>query len=208
MERRFTSETGSVALEERDGAPPKIVGYAAVFYDARDAGTEYELWPGAKERILPTAFDRALADGDDVRALFNHDPNNLLGRTTAGTMKLEKFAKGLRYTINPPNTQLGKDIAEHLRRGDVGGSSFAFCVEDDEWREESGISVREIRSVRLLDCGPVTYPAYGSTTAGLRSSGDADEARKSFEVWEAKQADAAALAQKLAGYAQRAKAVG
>ena len=176
MERRFlTVAAGPISLESRgEGKPPILVGYGAVFHDPAVPGTEYKLGRGLKERIMPTAFDRALKEGQDVRGLFNHDANCLLGRCSAGTMKLSKDIKGLRYEITPPDTQTGRDVVELVKRGDLTGSSFSFrpvmqkfvvgaTGEDD---------IRELHDVDLFDTGPVSFPAYDAATAGLRSLGD------------------------------------
>ena len=132
---------------------------------------------------------------DDVRALFNHDVNELLGRTASRTLRLSVDSVGLRYEIDPPDTESAKRVVEAVRRGDLSGSSFSFSVEEENWRSiksdgEKEINIRELIRVRLYDVGPVTFPAYEASTAGVRSSGDLDEARKSFEQWKAKQEQA------------------
>lgn len=222
IERRFVpNDTCQVEIETReDGAPPKIKGYAAVFYVEGEEGTEYELMPGLRERIMPRAFNRALQDKDDVRGLFNHDPNHVLGRTTAKTMRLIKDVKGLRYEIDPPDTSTGRDTAESIRRGDVSGSSFSFTVGKDgqKFKREtladgSEIDVREIHSVSgLYDVGPVTFPAYGGTSTALRAAhSDLTEVRSAYEAWKQSEADearkAADLDAKLATLRERAERV-
>lgn len=162
IERRFTDR--EVRLETREGdMPPKIVGYGAVFNSrSEDLG-------GFTEIIAPGAFDSVL--DDDVRGLFNHDENIVLGRTVSGTMNLSVDETGLRYEIIPPDTQLVRDmVISPMKRGDVSQSSFGFFVEDDEWKEESvGVITRTITKVgRLLDVSPVTYPAYPDTKVAMR----------------------------------------
>jgi len=208
-ERRFTEQKASkVELQERAEGPTRIAGYAAVYYDGTRE-TEYELWPGVVERIMPGAFDRALAE-DDVRGLFNHDRNSLLGRVSAQTMNLASDAVGLRYDIEAGKTTVAADVVEHIRRGDLQGSSFSFNVTDQKWLEEKTeeghtIEVRQILGVELFDVGPVTFPAYESTTTGLRSAagpaGDSNEARKAYDEWKNRQSK---LIRKLAGYRARA----
>ncbi|MDP1797157.1 MAG: HK97 family phage prohead protease [Planctomycetaceae bacterium] len=151
-----------------------ITGLAAVFYDGT-LGTEYSITDAtgsdAVERILSTAFDNALSQGYDVPALLNHDRNVLLGRTSAGTLTLEKNARGLKYAIrfdgSDPDHQ---KVASKIKKGDLSGSSFGFVPEDIEWCEESGIAVCYVRSVKLLDVSPVFFPAYASTSVSLRSA--------------------------------------
>lgn len=186
MIRRFIPNTktrSAVKLQKRaDAQPtdlPDIVGLAAVYYDPNDpAGTQYQLWDNYFERILPGAFDRAVKE-DDVRALQNHDPRLLLGRSTTGTLSLELTDAGLSYRITPPPTVVGRDTVTLLERGDLDGSSFAFNISAGgvEWTEERvkvggneiTIYIRNIKAVELYDVGPVTYPAYTGTSAGTRS---------------------------------------
>lgn len=178
-------------LEDRVGTDyPLIVGTGAVFYNSADPGTEYVLWDDDSgkcvERIMPTAFDAVLQGGADVCGLCNHDPNFLLGRTSAGTMRLEVTGKGLRYSITPPDSPLAKGVVQSIQRGDLRGSSFSFTVDKQgqRWTKQGGLTVREIHSVSgLYDVGPVTFAAYGSTTAGCRAAGDPSEARRAFEDW-------------------------
>ena len=194
-ERRFLPQSRvSVRLEKRDGHDSEtIVGTGAVFYDGT-AETEFELFSMGKtravERILPSAFDRVISEKQDVRGLFNHDPNNVLGRTQSGTMRLSKSKAGLEYEIDPGDTTIANDVREHLRRGDVTGSSFAFTVEGDEWEKDGDLHVRNITDVDAFDFGPVTYPAYEATSAGVRSldaarsEGPLHEAVASWERWQ------------------------
>jgi HK97 family phage prohead protease len=205
MERRFIQRAAArLELRAREGKLPQIAGYGAVFYNAAEPGTEYQLWTDFVERIMPGAFDRAVAERDDARALFNHDPTNLLGRIAAKTLSLEVDATGLAYTIDPPDTQMGRDVVEMIRRGDLSGSSFAFEVTDEDIRKEKRDDVekwiREIRGVKLYDVGPVTYPAYEATTTGVRAAVDVDEVDALKKKLDARQ-------QRLADIAKRAAAV-
>ena len=177
-----------VRVERREDDDARtITGYAALTYDGTP-DTEYELWKGSVERIAPGAFNRAAAE-DDVRGLFNHDSDHLLGRTTAGTMRLTVDAKGLRYEIDAPDTQAGRDVVTSIDRGDLSGSSFSFRVTDERWTEEGDLEVRTILAVELFDVGPVTFPAYTNTTAGTREA-DLAEARSGHDAWQAERAAA------------------
>jgi Escherichia/Staphylococcus phage prohead protease len=177
MERRFLSAANRpIEVRAEQGQPPKIQGYAACFYSAGDPGTEYELFRygdfSAVERLMPDCFDRAVRE-DDVRSLFNHDPDHILGRVRANTCRLSIDSIGLRYEIDPPDTQTARDLMESLKRGDVTGSSFSFdylkknIIMQQEGDKERDII--EVHDVLLYDVGPVTFPAYTSTTAGVRS---------------------------------------
>jgi len=107
----------------------------------------------------------------DVRALFNHNPNYLLGRTKSGTLKLSIDSRGLLYEIDPPDTQTVRDLVlTPLARGDMTGSSFTMLVAEDEWRQEGDVIVRTIhRIAEMRDVGPVAFPAYPDATAAQRS---------------------------------------
>lgn len=175
-------ETRSIAghVQLRSDEAAGIVGYAAKFYRADDSGTEFRLWDGAVERIMPGAFDAALSD--DVRALFNHDASQILGRTKSGTLKLSVDDIGLRYEIAPADTRVYADVANFLSRGDVDGSSFQFQIlpGGERWTRSGSTEVREITSVKLFDVGPVTFPAYEAATSGVRS---VEMARQTREAW-------------------------
>ncbi|VVD76447.1 hypothetical protein PEP31012_00867 [Pandoraea eparura] len=156
------------------GDPVTIVGYGAVF-NSRSA----LMFGMFVEEIAPGAFDDVM--NDDVRALFNHDPNFVLGRTRSGTLRINVDQRGLAYTITPPDTQTVRDLVlAPMTRGDVTGSSFQFRVaqDGDEWREEGQIVVRTIRRfANLIDVSPVTYPAYDDSNASQRSLKAWKEAR-------------------------------
>lgn len=174
MDRLYLAlRSAGVKLEQRADGKPLITGYAAVFYDGTGP-TEYEMYSDMIERIAPGAFDDAIKT-DDVRGLFNHDPNELLGRNISGTMKLIADQKGLRYEIDPGETTVAKDVLEHLRRGDVTGSSFGFQAVETRWTDikkpdGKDVSIRELLKVRLYDVGPVTFPAYTGSLAGVRAA--------------------------------------
>ena len=117
-----------VGIEERGGDPPRITGYAAVFYRADDPSTEFRLGEIFAERIERGAFDKTLERGD-VAALFSHRHDQVLGHTQSGTLRLSIDDRGLKYEIDPPDTQLGRDVVTSIRRGDIRGSSFGFDVD-------------------------------------------------------------------------------
>ena len=143
----------------------KIAGYAAVFDETTNIGGMFD------EVVRKGAFARAIKDGQDVRALWNHDPNHVLGRTKAGTLKLEEDKKGLWMEIDPPNTQFAHDLMESMRRGDIDQMSFAFRAVEETWTERKDeATLRELKDVDLYDVSPVTYPAYEGTSVGLRSA--------------------------------------
>lgn len=164
VERRNISHEFRVSEPDQ---PTTIQGYAAVF----DSPGQGPYWT---ELLDPHCFDNVLGSNPDVRALFNHNPDHVLGRTSAGTLSLDIDARGLSYTINPPDTHLANDLIVSLRRKDITGSSFGFIVARDQWTDNADGSVtRTILEIdELLDVSPVTYPAYGGANAQARSIPD------------------------------------
>lgn len=188
MERRFLSRaTCPVKVEKRDGDLDTLFGYASVFYDPGVRGTEFQLYNDLVERIMPTAFDRALREGQAVKCLFNHDPNCLLGATDSKTMTLKCDTRGLVYETVPGDTSIARDVCQHVARGDCSGSSFSFSVVKQAFITMEDMDVREIHDVDLYDCGPVTFPAYDATSAGVRSRNDLftipEEVRAEYLAW-------------------------
>ena len=166
----------------RDANRPSITGYASVFFDGTER-TEFELFPGVRERVDPSAFDKTLSRGDDVRALFNHDPTQILGRSTSGTLRLRTDAIGLRYDVDLGESSIARDVAEHIQRRDVTGSSFAFLIREEDWETlESGVDIRTVKQADLFDVGPVTFPAYEGSAVELKSF-QIEEARRSWAAY-------------------------
>lgn len=147
-----------------------IEGHAAVF----DSWSETlgGIFP-FKEKVSRGAFIESVKK-DDIRALFNHDPNYVLGRNLAGTLKLEEDEIGLRVKITPPDTSWARDITTSIRRGDISQMSIGFIVEKDEWSTENGMDTRDLKKVRLFDVSPVTFPAYSATDVGVRAMQEYD----------------------------------
>jgi HK97 family phage prohead protease len=147
-------------------AKPKLAGYAAVFDLEANIAGEF------RECIARGAFTAAIGR-DDVRALFNHSPDFVLGRTTAGTLRLSEDSIGLRYEIDPPDTQWARDLIVSVERGEVKQSSFAFNATDEEWvfGKRGELPLRIVRAARLWDVSPVVFPAYEGTSAFVTRSG-------------------------------------
>lgn len=163
VERRYLTEGAEVRL---DGAGEKkqIAGYAAVF------NAEAQIMPGFREIVRSGAFKKTLRESD-IRALLNHDPNFVLGRKQAGTLKLWEDEKGLGYRIDPPATSYADDLLVSIARGDISQSSFGFRVVKDRWTEdvEKKTVLRELLEVKLFDVSPVTFPAYSQTEVHVRA---------------------------------------
>lgn len=162
-ERRIVTE--QIEVRAAGEAPTALVGHAAVFDREASIGGMF------REKIAPGAFKAAIKE-DDVRALFNHDPNFVIGRTTAGTLKLSEDKTGLRYEATPPDTQWARDLMVSVGRGDVSQSSFGFQVVREEWtmpENRADLPLRTILEARLFDVSPVTYPAYEETSVEART---------------------------------------
>jgi HK97 family phage prohead protease len=157
----------SFPLEEvriNGGKRPRIEGFAAVY----DSFSE-DLFGGYRERIKPGAFTKTLKDGPEVKGLFNHNPDAILGSRKAGTLVLEERPKGLWMQIEPPETSTGKDVVELMKRGDLDECSFAFIPVKDRWsKDEAGDQIRDLLEVRLLDVSIVAYGAYKEPQAYLQ----------------------------------------
>jgi HK97 family phage prohead protease len=156
------------------GGETVISGYASVF------DTPTELFPGFQEVVKPGAFTESLARGDTVTGLFNHDPNFPLASTPSKTLRLWQDDQGLGYEMRDAFTPTVRDlVVEPIRKGIVRGSSFGFVVEEETFeRLSDGVDLREIRSARLIDVSPVTFPAYPETEATVRA-----ELRRRLDTW-------------------------
>lgn len=175
MERRtIPAEAAEMRLLDTDDAegPGTLEGLGIVF-NSRSVPLP---GPGGErfvEIIRPEALDNVTPqNGQDVTANRNHDPDKLLGREANGTLELSVEDRGLHYRVQLPDTTVGRDTAELVRRGDLLGSSFTFSVAEggDDWRREDGQLVREIHRLATMgDVGPVTNEAYLDTVVSARS---------------------------------------
>lgn len=163
---------GLQTRSQGDSETNVIEGYAAVFNSPTD------IWGMFTEIIAPGAFEDAIASNNDIRALFNHDWNNVLGRTKSGTLRLSEDARGLKFEVDLPNTTLARDLSESLKRGDISQCSFGFVPTSETWDYEPEMPVRTINSVELHEISVVSIPAYEDTEVSLRSK----EANKSIET--------------------------
>ncbi len=166
IERR-TVQLQELRLMEADGQAPRILGHAAVFNSLSE-----EIW-GFHERIEPGFFRDVL--GNDVRALWNHNDDMVLGRSKSGTLRIQEDDRGLAVEIEPPDTSWARDAMVTMGRGDVDQMSFAFQVrsEGERWSQEgNGLLVRTLLPggcERLYDVSPVTFPAYPETSVAVRA---------------------------------------
>lgn len=162
---------------EGEAALPTITGYAAVFDTETVIGGKD--W-GFREKIARGAFAEALKTSD-VRALFNHDEEYVLGRVKSGTLRLTEDERGLKVEIDPPDTQDARDLITKMQRGDIDQMSFAFTMEGgvQTWDETGDMPLRVIEKVgELMDVSVVTFPAYPETEAAARSFAAAKKERR------------------------------
>lgn len=167
IERRYIVAQ-DLAIEERDGKPPVIRGHAAVFNQlSEDLG-------GFREQIVPGAFTEAIQK-DDVRALIDHLSHLILGRNTAGTLRLSEDAHGLAVEIDPPDVSYARDLVVSMKRGDITQMSFGFSVRPSgqDWaKDDEGRYIRTLKRLRLFDVSPVTFPVYPQTDVAVRALGE------------------------------------
>lgn len=161
----WRTHTGPLELREGDKGQV-FTGYAFRY------GAISENFGGFVERIAQGSASKTIQE-QDLRALFNHSPDNLLGRMGAGTLRVIDDEQGLRYFVDKPDTTLGRDLASLISRRDIYGSSFTFLPvgrDGVKWtRTPSGFPLREIRQMKMRDVGPVTFPAYSTADVSLRS---------------------------------------
>lgn len=168
IERRSVSGLVEARVSDSNPSQWQISGYGLVYNSwSEDLG-------GFKEMIAPGAADEVLAANPDIRGLINHNPDLLLGRTTAGTMRVSGDQHGVAYLIDAPDVSYANDLRVSLERGDITQSSFAFRVAQGgaTWVEdpESDLLLRTITKFSgLYDMSPVTYPAYPATYSGIAS---------------------------------------
>lgn len=163
-EQKFETRVSAADFEIRETPDGMMFeGYAAVF------NSRSENLGGFTEFVAPGAFTRSLKTRNDVKLLWNHDSGQVLGSTRARTLTLSEDARGLKVSAQLPNTQLGRDTAELLKRGDVDAMSFGFNVIKDTWNAAG--DERTLDAVRLFEVSIVAFPAYSATsgTATVRS---------------------------------------
>ena len=161
------------------GSIGTIRGYGVVFYNPNDPGTEYRLGKNIFERVSSKAFPTDKLTGD-IRSKYNH--NQILGRTTAGTLRVGADNVGVWYETDLPDNSVGNDLAISVERGDVDGSSFHWEMDFDKGysrtTDDDGRHIWDLVEInRFIELGPVDDPAYEATTAGMRSAALAEAER-------------------------------
>lgn len=175
-DRRFVK--GQIELRADKGAnsgKKMIVGRGIVYdVETQIGGSIY----GFREIIARGAFTKSLTV-EDQRSLFNHDPNLILGRRSAETLRLIEDEQGVGYEVDPPNTSYANDLVESLARRDVTGSSFVFTVSKEEWTwpqdGSEDLPLRRVLEGEIYELGPVTFPAYETSEASVAARGKVQE---------------------------------
>lgn len=147
----------------------RVCGYAVRFDEPSED-------MGFIEVIKPGAITEETIMRSDIFALLNHDESRVLARCCKGngSMQIEVREDGIFYSFDAPNTVYGDMLLEHLSRGEISASSFAFTIPNEEtaqrWYNENGVTKREINKIDYLyDCSPVYQPAYSTTSCARRS---------------------------------------
>lgn len=172
MEHR-TMKMGKMSIRE-DGGKRYLEGHFAVF------NQPYEVFPGWIETIAPGAFSKALANGKDVKVLWNHNSDIVMGSTAARTATLWEDEIGLpgKVEINE-NDQASKDGYARVDRGDVTGCSFGFDISrmEESWDDDGTYRTRILEVDPLYEVSPCTFPAYAQTNISARAKQHLNEAR-------------------------------
>lgn len=176
MQQRIIKMKNARIREE--GGRRYLEGYFAVF------GEQYQVWDGWMETIERGAFAEYLASGEDVKVLWNHDSNIVLGSTGNGTATLREDEIGLFGTVEiNENDQEAVNAYARIARGDVNGCSFGFEIDrQEEWWDEQGVYHTKILRVDpLYEVSPCTFPAYKATSITARNGEKLNQAREDYE---------------------------
>lgn len=168
MEKReMTADVSSVQPDEDKGDRMIVEGYALKWGEESHpipmGDGEYFI-----EEFRAGAFDETLQK-DEQLILYGHEMNNVLGRTDNRTASLEADDVGLKLSVELPNTTLGRDVYELVKRGDIGGMSVGFCVVDDEFNVRNDVIKRSINKAELVEVSLVPLPAYDSSEVSERA---------------------------------------
>ncbi len=165
IERRFLQLTDCDLRSTDTGH--ELTGYASVF------NTESVIAGLYREEVAPGAFAKTIKE-HDIRALWNHDSNIVLGRNKAGTLSLSEDSHGLRTVIKAPDNEWGRPVVDAVKRGDITGMSIMFRAIKQEWtrpdEDSAEMPKRTLREAKLFEVSPVTFPAFPTTSIGARSN--------------------------------------
>ena len=178
MEQRYLKMHDIETRSDEESNNLYVEGYFSVFNEL------YEVWDGATESIKPGAFTDSM--NGDVRALYNHNTDVILGRTTNGTLELRQDDKGLwgRITLNKKDTE-ALNVYERIARGDITGCSFGFDIEKEERTitENGEVHFDIVKVNPLYEVSPCVFPAYEATRIDARGKDVADIKKRAHDVW-------------------------
>jgi uncharacterized protein len=161
IERYFSH--AELKTEAKDDSPGTLSGYVTKWNIlSHDRG-------GYRDLFRENAFANLSEDGSDVHAYRDHDTTVYLGRTTNGTLRLVPDEIGLKFSLDLPDTQDGRDTAALVRRGDFGGMSFGYLANEYQWRKQDNGPVREHLSGQLVEISVVFSPAFPKTSVELNA---------------------------------------
>ena len=179
MEQRYYQIEDLKTRSDEDSKDLYIEGYFSVF------NSNYDVWDGVTESIAPGAFDDCI--NSDVRALFNHNTDLILGRTTNGTLELKQDDHGLwgRIKINP-NDSDAVNAYERVARGDVTGCSFGFGIESEnrEVAEDGSVHYTILKVNPLAEVSCCVFPAYQATHIDARHVNEENIKKREHEEWQ------------------------
>ena len=178
MENRYYQMHDIKTRSEDENGERIVEGYFAVFDEI------YNVWPGVTESIRQGAFDESISQ--DVRALYNHNTDQILGRVSAGTLTLKQDSHGLwgQIKINSKDTE-AVNVYERIARGDITGCSFGFDIESEERdiKDDGSVHYTITKVNPLFEVSPCVFPAYEATNISSRGR-DLDEIKKrSLQAW-------------------------
>lgn len=177
MERRYMHMHDITTRNDTDG-DLYLEGYFAVFNE------DYNVWNGATESIAPGAFDDSVSG--DVRALYNHNDDLILGRTSAGTLELKQDSRGLwgRIKMNRNDSDAMNAYAR-IQRGDITGCSFGFGIESEttDYRDDGSVHWTITKVNPLVEISPCVFPAYEQTNVSARGKQIETMQKRKKEVW-------------------------
>lgn len=163
FERRWIPNDSALKPHKRadsEEEEPMICGHASVFNQSADLGYFVE-------RVAPGAFTKTI-QADDVRALFNHDPSLVIGRSNRN-LRMSEDSVGLYFEVDMPNTSVSRDLQENIRTGLISQCSIGFYARGAELSKQDGVWTRTLTEIQLFDVSPVTYPAFPTTDVSMRS---------------------------------------
>jgi len=170
--KQYRSFNGTISKPEEESRI--IEGYAVRFNEPSQN-------IGFYETILPGAITEETIKKSDIFCRLNHREDTVLARSRygEGSLQLKLTPEGLLYRMELPNTEVGNELLEHIKRGEISTSSFAFTIDETDstaqrWYKEDGVMKREVRKIdRLYDVSPTFEGAYLTTSCYSRDKGKA-----------------------------------